>query len=231
MLSFIDIPTNKHGERAATRPTLLIIHSMGLPVPTALELLTRAPREVSCHYAIAPDGKIYRMVPEGRRAWHAGKSSWRGQSDINSASIGIELICPGEGGRERTEEEVPGPFPEVQIEALFELVEDIVLRHGILPEDVLAHSDIAPGRKRDPGELFPWHAFSKTGVALWPRRPYPLPSTGDLAPLLQRYGYDVSDPPAAVIAFQRHFRPRDCKGIADSETRSILEWLLQKTKR
>lgn len=231
MLQIIDIPTDKYGERARPRPHLLVIHSMGLPVTTGLELLTKSSREVSCHYAIAPDGKVYRMVPEDKRAWHAGKSYWRGITDINSASIGIELICPGEGGRERDEEEVPGPFPDVQLNALFELAEDITSRWGILPEDVLAHSDIAPGRKRDPGELFPWHALAKTGVALWPWRPYPMPSSGELAPLLRRYGYDVSDPQAAVIAFQRHFRPRECSGIANSETRSLIEWLLQKTRR
>ena len=229
MLKFIDIPTNKHGERKVERPTLLIIHSTDLPTTTSLEVLTQSTREVSCHYLISPEGNIYRMVPEDRRAWHAGKSYWRGQTDINSASIGIELVWPPD--REAAEDEIPGPFPEPQLEALYTLAEDITSRWGILPEDVLAHSDIAPGRKRDPGERFPWHQLAKTGIALWPWRPLPLPSAGELAPLLNRYGYDVKDPEAALIAFQRHFRQRDCRGIADSETRSLLEWLLKKTGR
>lgn len=229
MPKFIDIPTDKHGERSVERPTLLIIHSTDLPTVTSLEVLTRSAREVSCHYLISPEGNIYRMVPEDRRAWHAGKSSWRGHKDVNSMSIGIELVWPGD--REASEDEIPGPFPEAQLNALYELAEDITSRWGILPEDVLAHSDVAPGRKRDPGQRFPWKALADTGVALWPWRPLPMPPTGDLSPLLERYGYDVHDPHAALIAFQRHFRPRDCSGIADSETRSLLEWLLKKTRR
>lgn len=230
MLKFTDIPTDKHNERAVEQPSLLIIHSIGMPLATSLELLTRSAREVSCHYLIAPDGMIYRMVPEERRAWHAGKSSWRGQRDINSLSIGIELAWSLD--KEANEEtDIPGPFPEAQMEALFELAEEITARWGILPEDVLGHSDIAPGRKRDPGERFPWQKLADTGVALWPWRPLPMPPTGDLAPLLKRYGYDVTDPEAALIAFQRHFRPRDCGGLADSQTRSLLEWLLKKTGR
>ncbi len=229
MVSFIDIPTSKHGERSVERPTLLIIHSTDLPTTTSLEVLTQSSREVSCHYLISPEGNTYRMVPEDRRAWHAGKSSWRGQKDVNSMSIGIELVWPPD--REAELDEIPGPFPEAQLDALYALSEDITSRWGILPEDVLAHSDVAPGRKRDPGERFPWNKLADTGVALWPWRPLPMPPTGDLSPLLKRYGYDVTDPSAALVAFQRHFRPRDCRGIADSETRSLLEWLLKKTHR
>ncbi len=229
MLKFIDVPTEKHGERKVDTPSLLILHSTDLPTSTSLEVLTRSSREVSCHYLVSPEGNIYRMVPEERRAWHAGKSYWRGNTDINSMSIGIEMVWPGD--REAEENEIPGPFPEPQLEAVYALAEDITKRWSIKPEDVLAHSDIAPGRKRDPGERFPWQKLADTGVALWPWRPYPMPSSGDLEPLLRRYGYDVSNPHEALVAFQRHFRPRECRGIADSETRSILEWLLKKTGR
>lgn len=229
-MKIIDIPTDKYGERSeSVRLKHLIIHSTDLPTAASLEVLTRSPREVSCHYLISPEGTIYRMVPEEKRAWHAGKSYWRGETDINSASIGIELVWPAD--REAAEDEIPGPFPDAQMEALVELAEDIIRRHGIKPEDVLAHSDIAPGRKRDPGERFEWKRLAEAGLVIWPQRPYPIPPTGDMEPLLKRYGYDVRDVHAAVVAFQKHFRPRDCTGIADSETRSMLEWLLQKTKR
>lgn len=229
MLKFVDIPTSKFGERTVERPKLLIIHSIGMPLASSLEMLTRSPREVSCHYLIAPDGLIYRMIGEEKRAWHAGKSFWRGERDINSLSIGIELAWSLD--HEASEDDLPGPFPAPQMDALIELTRDICARWEIKPEDVLAHSDIAPSRKRDPGERFPWPALAKAGLALWPERPYPLPSSGDPTPLLARFGYDVSDPQAALIAFQRHFRQRDCTGRADAETRSLIEWLLKKTGR
>lgn len=226
----IFMPTDKYGERVhVSKPSLLIIHSTDMPTGASLEMLTRAAREVSCHYLIAPDGTTYSLVPEEKRAWHAGKGWWRGQTDINSLSIGIELVWPED--REAREDETPGPFPAAQMDALVILARAIVTRWGILPEDVLAHSDIAPTRKRDPGERFDWARLATEGLALLPRRPFPMPPTGEVSPLLARYGYDVRDPQAALIAFQRHFRPRDCAGIADSETRSLLEWLLKKTGR
>ncbi len=226
----ISMPTEKYGERRdVPKPSLLIIHSTDMPTAASLEVLTRAPREVSCHYLIAPNGTTYAMVPEDKRAWHAGKGWWRGQTDINSLSIGIELVWPED--REAQEDEIPGPFPSAQMDALVTLAREIVNRWNILPEDVLAHSDIAPTRKRDPGERFDWARLAAEGLALLPQRPFPLPPTGELAPLLARYGYDVRDPQAALIAFQRHFRTRDCGGIADSETRSLLAWLLKKTGR
>jgi N-acetylmuramoyl-L-alanine amidase len=181
------------------------------------------------HYMICPEGQVYRMVGEDKRAWHAGKSYWRGNTDINSASIGIELVWPAD--REAQEDEVPGPFPQPQMDTLLELASGIVKRWEIKPEDVLAHSDIAPARKRDPGQRFDWAQLAKAGLALLPARPLPMPPTGDILSLLARYGYDTKDEQAAVIAFQKHFRPRDCAGFADSETRSLLQWLLNKTGR
>jgi N-acetylmuramoyl-L-alanine amidase len=230
MLKFIDVSTSKFGHRAEGQPPrLLIVHSTDMPTDTSLEMLTRNPREVSVHYMICPKGSVYRMVGEDKRAWHAGKSFWRGASDINSASIGIELVWPAD--REAGLDEIPGPFPQPQMDALLELAQGIVRRWDIKPEDVLAHSDIAPGRKRDPGERFDWKQMAAAGLALLPSRPLPLPPTGDMAPLLARYGYDTRDEHAALIAFQKHFRQRECSGIADSETRSLLQWLLEKTGR
>jgi N-acetylmuramoyl-L-alanine amidase len=224
------MPTEKYGERAeGVKPSLLIIHSTDMPTASSLEVLTRSSREVSCHYLIAPDGTVYSMVPEDKRAWHAGKSYWRGQTDINSLSIGIELVWPDD--REAREDETPGPFWDKQMDALVALAKEIIARWSIKPEDVLAHSDIAPGRKRDPGERFDWKRLEAEGLVLLPKRPFPMPSTGDVTPLLKRYGYDTRDEKAAIIAFQRHFRQRDCSGIPDSETRSMLEWLLKKTGR
>lgn len=224
------MPTEKYGERADNvRPSILIIHSTDLPTAASLEALVHSKREVSCHYLITPEGEIYAMVPEEKRAWHAGKSFWRGKTDINSLSIGIELVWPAD--REAAEDEIPGPFTEKQMEALIPLAKEITKRWGIQPENILAHSDVAPGRKRDPGERFDWALFNKEGIGLWPTRPYPSPPSGEITPLLARYGYEVSDPKEATIAFQRHFRTRDCAGVADSETRGILQWLLEKTGR
>lgn len=230
MKNLIDMPTQKFGDRIDdAKPQLVIIHSTDMPTMPSLDALVRSPREVSCHYLISPEGKTYRMVAEDKRAWHAGKSSWRGKTDINSLSIGIELVWPED--REAKLDEVPGPFWEPQMDALIQLLYDIKTRWDILPENFLAHSDVAPARKRDPGERFDWARLAAEGLALMPTRPLPMPPTGEMAPLLKRYGYDVSDETAALIAFQRHFRPRECKGIADSETRSTLQWLLKATNR
>ncbi len=226
----ITLSTDKFGERRdGMAPSLLIIHSTDLPTAASIEVLTTAPREVSCHYLICPKGTIYGMVPEDKRGWHAGKSSWRGEKDVNSLSIGIELVWPED--REAKEGEIPGPFWEPQMESLVALSGEIVKRWGIKPADILAHSDIAPARKRDPGERFDWKRLADAGIALLPTRPMPMPRSGDIMPLLARFGYDISEPHAALVAFQKHYRQRDCSGIADSETRSMIEWLLQKTGR
>lgn len=178
--------------------------------------------KVSAHYLIAEDGTILRMVAEGKRAWHAGKSRWRGIEDVNSASIGIEIVNPGHEFGYR-------PFLEEQIDALIPLVADITERHGITRGNVVGHSDIAPTRKQDPGELFPWNRLAKLRLAL------PRPTKNLMDPLwsdagfliaLERFGYDVSDKLAAVVAFQRRFRPELLDGVIDGECRSILLALL-----
>jgi N-acetylmuramoyl-L-alanine amidase len=183
----------------------------------------RAPDSgVSAHYVLAEDGQVLRLVPEEKRAWHAGKSWWRGITDVNSASVGIEIVNPGHEFGYR-------PFPEPQVDALLPLVADIVRRHGIKPPYVVGHSDIAPVRKEDPGELFPWARLAKLGLAM--PRPVknlmdPHWTDGGFLLALERYGYDVRDRKAAVLAFQRRFRPELLDGEIDGECRAILLGLL-----
>ncbi|HYD37555.1 MAG TPA: N-acetylmuramoyl-L-alanine amidase, partial [Allosphingosinicella sp.] len=188
----------------------------------ALSRLRDASARVSAHYLVEEDGRIFRLVPDERRAWHAGVSSWKGQSDINGRSIGIEIVNPGHEFGYR-------PFPEPQMEALVPLVADIVRRHRIGPAWVVGHSDVAPARKQDPGELFDWARLARLGLAM--ARPTrnlidPLWTDGGFLLALERYGYDVRQPKAAVTAFQRRFRPEHIDGEIDGETRAILLALL-----
>jgi N-acetylmuramoyl-L-alanine amidase len=188
--------------------------------PTARARSTEA--KVSAHYCVDEDGTVYKLVDETKRAWHAGRSYWRGVTDINSASVGIEVVNPGHEFGYR-------PFPDEQIAALIPLVSDIKERHGISRGNVVAHSDIAPARKEDPGELFPWSAFAKRRLALpSPTRDLMDPFWTDAGFLLalERFGYDVSDQRKAVIAFQRRFRPDRIDGIIDGECRAKLLALL-----
>ena len=193
--------------------------------------------EVSAHYFIDEDGVILQLVPEARRAWHAGQSSWAGESDMNSASIGIEIQNGGY--------EFGAPvYPDAQIDAVIALCRDIALRHKIRPARILAHSDIAPSRKLDPGEYFPWERLAAAGVGHFVR-PHPLGEDAPLAPgavgekvqalqgMLAAYGYDVdaggaydAKTQAAVAAFQRHFRPARVDGKADLSTLRTLRDLL-----
>jgi N-acetylmuramoyl-L-alanine amidase len=169
------------------------------------------------------------MVPETRRAWHAGISYWAGARDINARSIGIELVNPGHEFGYRA-------FAEAQIAALLVLGREIVERHSVPSWRVLGHSDIALARKDDPGELFPWQRLAEAGIGLWPA-PGSDPGTEAVSGLLTRYGYDPEAPPEKTIAaFQRHFRPSRVDGMADAETRTVLSGLLalydaQKGKR
>jgi N-acetylmuramoyl-L-alanine amidase len=177
---------------------------------------------VSSHYVVAEDGQVLRLVPEALRAWHAGKSFWRGITDVNSASIGIEIVNPGHEFGYR-------PFPRAQMDSVVPLVADIVRRYNIAPINVVGHSDIAPQRKDDPGELFDWEMLAKVGLALArPRKGLADPhwTPGGFLLALERFGYDVSDGQAAVRAFQRRFRPGTIDGIADGECRAILLRLL-----
>ena len=215
-------PSPNHDERALP-VSMIVLHYTGMPdCEGALDRMCSPEAKVSAHYCIDEDGTIYRLVDEDRRAWHAGKSFWRGIRDVNSASVGIEIVNPGHEFGYR-------PFPDEQIAALIPLVADIKARHGISRGNIVAHSDIAPARKEDPGELFPWEALAKRRLALpSPTRNLIDPYWSDAAFLLalERFGYDVTDGFKAVIAFQRRFRPDRIDGIIDGECRAKLLALL-----
>jgi N-acetylmuramoyl-L-alanine amidase len=233
------LPSPNHGERREfARPDCLILHYTGMPSALgAIDLLRDPESEVSCHYVVAEDGAVFQLVAESRRAWHAGVGVWKGERDLNSASIGVEICNPGHDGG------LP-PFPSRQIEATIALCQDICARHAIRPERVLAHSDIAPGRKRDPGERFPWDALAGAGVGHWVA-PAPI-SAGPpfqrgregaqvraLQALLSLYGYGlemsgVYDHATEIVvtAFQRHFRPERVDGAADASTIETLRALI-----
>lgn len=218
----IETPSPNFDERSLP-VSILVLHYTGMPdAQSAINWMANPDSKVSAHYVVTEDGKIVRMVDETKRAWHAGVAHWRGISDVNSASIGIELVNPGHEWGYR-------PFPDAQINALIPLVHDIMQRHRITRGNVVGHSDIAPSRKQDPGELFPWMKLAKLRLALpRPTRNLMDPLWSDSAFLLalERFGYDMSDPQAAVVAFQRRFRPELIDGIIDGECRAILLALL-----
>ncbi len=231
-------PSPNHGARRIKGPDSIVVHYTGMPSgAAALARLCDPAAEVSAHYFIDEDGGIVQLVPEARRAWHAGQSCWAGEEDMNSASIGIELQNGGH--------EFGAPaYPEAQIDAVIALCRDIVRRRAIAPGRILAHSDIAPGRKIDPGEYFPWSKLAEAGVGLYVP-PHPI---GDDVPLergargekveelqamLAAYGYDIEvtgrygeKTEAVVAAFQRHFRPARVDGKADRSTLLTLRDLL-----
>jgi len=203
--------------------SMIVLHYTGMESAEAAIARLRDPEaKVSAHYLIDEDGSILRLVDEDKRAWHAGRSRWRGITDVNSASIGIEIVNPGHELGYRN-------FPEAQMSALIPLVADIKERHGITRGNVVGHSDVAPARKQDPGELFNWHALARLRLAL-PRPTKHLvdpgwPDAGFML-ALERFGYDVEDRHAAVVAFQRRFRPELIDGEIDGECRCILLALL-----
>ena len=203
--------------------SMIVLHYTGMPnAADAIARLTDAEAKVSSHYLIAEDGQVMRLVAEENRAWHAGKSHWRQIDDVNSASIGIEIVNPGHEFGYR-------PFPDAQIEALIPLMADIQARYAITRGNIVGHSDIAPARKQDPGELFPWARLAKVRLAL-PRPTKnlidPNWTEGGFLLALERFGYDVTDRLAAILAFQRRFRPELMDGEIDGECRAILLALL-----
>jgi N-acetylmuramoyl-L-alanine amidase len=215
----IEHPSPNHDSRGQSAIDMLVLHYTGMPsAQAALARLCDPQARVSAHYAIDEDGTVYRLVAERERAWHAGVSFWAGARDINARSIGIELVNPGHEFGYR-------PFPEAQIAALIPLCRDILARHDIASWRVLGHSDVAPSRKTDPGELFPWRQLAQAGIGLWPGRAAD-PGEAAVAPLLDRCGYDPEVPAQArAAAFQRHFRPACVDGMADTETRELLAGL------
>jgi N-acetylmuramoyl-L-alanine amidase len=240
--AFIDCPSPNHDERApGARVELLIVHYTGMPsAEGARARLCDAAAKVSSHYMIEEDGRVYRLVAEDRRAWHAGAGGWRGQDDVNSRSIGVELVNPGHEHGYR-------PFPPAQMAAFVALARGILARHSIAAQGLLGHSDVAPTRKTDPGELFDWRGLAADGIGVWPdlaAKPSPgsallaLGATGDAVRELQSklaaYGYEIacdglydSYTAQVVTAFQRHFRPWQIDGQMDVETGSYLDKLLK----
>jgi len=228
MNAIIDCPSPNFDSRSA-EVSILVLHYTGMQDAAAAIARLRDPAaKVSAHYVVAEDGQVIRLVQEPDRAWHAGKSSWRGVSgDMNSSSIGIEIVNPGHEFGYR-------PFPAPQMAALIPLVAGIIKRHGIAPGNVVGHSDIAPARKSDPGELFDWEALAQRKLAVpRPKRAVMDPhwTDGGFLLALERYGYDIGDRPAAVRAFQRRFRPENVDGAIDGQSRAILLALLLDRER
>jgi N-acetylmuramoyl-L-alanine amidase len=210
-------------DRRLLRVTMVVLHYTGMvDAEAAIERLCDPAAKVSAHYLISERGEVTAMVDEDLRAWHAGQSFWRGVTDVNSASVGIELANPGH-------EFGYLPFAIPQMAALMALLPEIVARHRIAPVNVVGHSDIAPMRKLDPGELFEWQRLADRGLAL-PRPRLSLVDPGwdeaAVGTALARFGYAIDDLPATLRAFQRRFRPEAVTGIADAETRSILNQVL-----
>ncbi len=211
----------------------LVLHYTGMQSGEAAISRLRDPEaKVSSHYVVEEDGRVFALVPEERRAWHAGLSWWRGRPLLNDRSVGIEIVNPGHEWGYRD-------FPAAQVAAVVALCQGILARHPVPPRNVVAHSDIAPERKQDPGERFPWAALAEAGIGLWPgeapaeARALPPLSVGDAGPgvrslraTLRRIGFRVADEGAydralaiSVTAFQRHWAPHWCDGVADGETR------------
>ncbi len=197
----LNTPSPNFDDRGAAPIDILLLHYTGMP--TAHEALARLcdpASKVSAHYFVDLDGAVRQLVDEDRRAWHAGLAFWRGARDINARSIGIELVNPGhEWGY--------ADFPEAQVEAVLELSIEIVRRHQIARANVLAHSDVAPTRRQDPGERFPWAQLAAEGVGWFATTPAQAAPDADLLSDLDVIGYDLSAADAAVTAFQRHYCP------------------------
>lgn len=230
---------NFEPRRLGGRPDILLLHYTGMKTAArAIDWLSRPESRVSCHYVLDEAGHVTQMVAEGDRAWHAGHSIWRGETDINSLSIGIEIHNPGHDAG------YPD-FPDVQMRRLEALCRDIVCRWRIPPERVLAHSDVAPKRKIDPGEKFDWARLARAGIAHWVR-PVPVdrsdagldpetavPIVAHVQAQLAAYGYGVphsgvldADTRTVIAAFQRHFRPERIDGRLDRSTCATLDRLL-----
>ncbi len=241
MTSYIDAPSPNFDARRAP-PDMLVLHYTGMQTGEAALARLRDPEaKVSAHYLVEEDGRVFQLVPEERRAWHAGRGVWQGEDDCNAASIGIEIVNPGHEFGYRA-------FPEAQIAAVIALISDIRSRWTIADNRIIAHSDLAPDRKEDPGELFPWKRLAEAGHGLWfepaAERVQALGGLlqkGDqgIGPMvlsagLHRLGYGLKASgdynaavETAVRAFQRHWRPARVDGVADGETRARLVGLLQ----
>jgi len=240
-LNITEAPSPNYNARRGP-PDMLVLHYTGMPTGEAALTRLRDPAaKVSAHYLVEEDGRIFSLVPEERRAWHAGRGVWQGETDVNAASIGIEIVNPGHEFGYRI-------FPEVQVEAVIALTSDIRSRWSIPDARIIAHSDLAPERKEDPGELFPWKTLAGAGHGLWFE-----PAAERIAALggflqvgdegigvvvlragLHRLGYGLQpggaydvETETTVRAFQRHWRPSRVDGVADGQTRATLMGVLQ----
>lgn len=233
-------PSPNHDERKLPINILLVHYTNMENAPLALARLCDSAAKVSAHYLIDETGEVFHLVKEQHRAWHAGESAWKGERDINSASIGIEL--QHKGHRDGT----MAGYPTAQMQSFTRLAQEIIARHNIPPTHILGHSDVAPYRKQDPGEGFDWQSLAKQGVGVWIDNPPLLNAatlkkgdSGDAVLTLQtqlaQYGYDIicdgifaQRTEKIIIAFQRHFTPHNITGSADAATISYLDALTQK---
>ncbi len=207
-------PSPNFDARPADVPVdMLVFHYTGMAsAQVALERMCDPEAEVSAHYMVEEDGALWALVDEDQRAWHAGVAYWRGETNINARSIGIEIVNPGH-------EFGYCVFPDAQIRAVIELAKEILSRHTIPARNVVGHSDVAPTRKSDPGEFFDWPGLAAQGIGLWPEEADHLEQDASvLGQALTAIGYDTSDYAAALKAFQRHFRPKRVTGRIDAET-------------
>jgi N-acetylmuramoyl-L-alanine amidase len=236
-MTLIDAPSPNFEPRKSP-PDMIVLHYTGMPTgEAALARLCDPASKVSSHYLVEEDGRVFRLVPEARRAWHAGVSSWKGETDINGRSVGIEIVNPGHEFGYRA-------FPDAQVAAVIELLTEIRTRWAVENGFIIGHSDVAPDRKDDPGELFPWKRLAQAGHGLWAEPPAapgaPLGEGEEGAGVFAlqagftRLGYDCAPSgrfdahtTAVVTAFQRHWRPNKVDGVADGETRARLIALLR----
>ncbi len=214
---------NQDDRPPGTAIDILVLHYTGMVSgEAALSRLCDPAAKVSAHYLIDEVGGVTELVAPGRRAWHAGQSMWRGRDKVNDRSIGIELVNPGHefGYRE---------FAKPQMESLQTLCLELLSNHPIEARNVVGHSDVAPRRKQDPGELFDWPGLARAGIGLWPGDQPPAKDVqqSQLVDFLARFGYDTTDPEAAIMAFQRHFRPARVDGRADGGTTRRVARLLE----
>jgi len=231
MLTIQHNPSPNQGPRPPGVPIDMIIlhYTDTIDAASALSILLDPARKVSAHYLVQEDGLIRSLVSESQRAWHAGVSAWGNATDINDRSIGIEIVNPGHSNGYR-------PFPEPQMQSLMALVREIVQRYEISPTRVLAHSDVAPQRKKDPGELFDWRRLAAEGLAVWPdkvRARDRISPINEIQAKLAKFGYAVpqngildNETRQVIIAFERHFRPHLLSGTPDKESEAVLDALI-----
>ena len=214
MAEYIDAPSPNHDDRPGN-PDMIVLHYTGMKTGAeALARLRDPEAKVSSHYLVEEDGQTYRLVFDSRRAWHAGVSSWAGQSTLNDCSIGIEIVNPGHEWGYRA-------FPDAQMKAVEHLVADLIRRHSIRLSRVVGHADVAPTRKEDPGELFDWRRLAQANLAIWPDaadeeeggRLLDPEGIATLSRALASSGYELKDFTATLTAFRRRFRPGAVAGL------------------